>query len=103
MVWGVVGAVLNPALSTLSHLPLKYKPQPVVMPKGVPAQPETSRADIDAALERLQPVAWVARTPASRAALTEQCMWRLIHVSKKMAELAVQAKGSYGQGLGEEL
>lgn len=67
--------------------------------------PPTSEADLDAAISALQTKApeWAATPPAGRAALLRACLPTVLAVAEEAAAAATAAKGSYGQGIGEEL
>lgn len=62
-------------------------------------------ATIDAAFERLSSKAanWAAVSTAKRARLLDECLACLPALAKEAAHEAALAKGSYGNGDGEEL
>ncbi|KAL4447993.1 hypothetical protein ABPG75_005212 [Micractinium tetrahymenae] len=80
-------------------------PSPVQLPQGFTPQPPTSEAQLDAVVAALQAKAgeWVAMPPARRAALLRACLPTTVAVAPEAAAAGTAAKGSWGQGIGEEL
>lgn len=102
--WGVLGQVLQPALGLACAVPaIRYAPEPVALPVGLPPMPASSQQQIDEAMNSLNKTRWVKTPIKERVQLLDRCMWNVIGKAKEFAELSVKAKGSYGQGLGEEL
>lgn len=71
-------------------------------PEEIPATPI---ADIDAAIAKLEQkkAAWVGVTTDERARMLQECKRECLSVARKAALEAVNAHGSYGNGIGEEL
>jgi hypothetical protein len=104
MIWGALGIGLQPILGGLSAIKaLKYPPQPACLPTGHSTIPPTSPAEVDAALARLDPGAWVATPAPQRAQLLQRCLRNCVSNMERLATLGVAAKGSYGLGAGEEM
>ena len=67
--------------------------------------PPTSEAQLDATVAALQSKAaeWVGTSPQGRAALLRACLSTTLAVAEEAAAAGTDAKGSWGQGVGEEL
>ncbi len=104
MVWGVLAAVLQPVLGLASSIQaIKIKPKPAVLPVGLAPHPASTREQVEAAIQQLDPQSWVTAPASKRAALLDRCMHNLVDAAPEVARLSVQAKGAYGAGLGEEM
>ncbi|KAG1656430.1 hypothetical protein FOA52_009645 [Chlamydomonas sp. UWO 241] len=101
-----IGAALQPVLGAVASIPgLRKHPIPVLPPRPFPQQPDDSTADLDAAVSRLKgrADAWVATSPSERVAMLTDCLDAFGAVAPCLAGDCVRAKGSYGNGSGEEL
>lgn len=103
----IIGGVQQPVLGLAERLLSKRKPPvtPVRLPKGFDPVPPTSEAQLDATIAALQSKAseWVGTSPKDRAKLLRACLTTTLEVAKEAAAASTDAKGSYGQGIGEEL
>ena len=100
-----IGSALQPALGLLSSIPgIRRSPATHAPPRPFAPQPATSPQDLDAKIARLDAAkrSWVAQTPAHRIELLRKVLANCLEVAPYLASDCVQAKGSYGGGLGEE-
>ncbi|KAL4444976.1 hypothetical protein ABPG77_004026 [Micractinium sp. CCAP 211/92] len=102
-----LGTAQQPLLGVAQGLLKGWRPQPspVQLPQGFTPQPPTSEAQLDSILAALQAKSgeWAATPPAGRAALLRACLPTTLAVAPEAAAAGAAAKGSYGQGIGEEL
>lgn len=107
-VWDLVGAGLQPLLRVSNALipgSLRTRPGTAKLPCPPPPQPETSLADLDAILKRLDGAKqqWVKVGTKERQQLLHQCTANFISICHEIAQASAIAKGSYESGLGDEM
>lgn len=99
-----IGQTVGGGLGFAASLIRRPPPKPVTHPRPFPPQPATTKEEIEAKLARLEASkkAWVATSCKDRVVLLESMMKELLEVAPALARDTIQAKGSWGGGLGEE-
>ncbi|GBF87574.1 NAD-dependent aldehyde dehydrogenase [Raphidocelis subcapitata] len=106
--WDVVGVGLQPILRTLNAMiprVARTRARPARLPRPPPPQPETSPAELEAIVSRVDAskAQWTRVPARERARLLKDCTQNFIRMAREFAEAGAVAKGAYEGGLGDEM
>jgi hypothetical protein len=103
-----VGVGLQPILRTLNAMiprVARTRPRPARLPRPPPPQPETSPAELEAIVARVDAskAQWTRVPARERGRLLKACTDNFIRMAREFAEAGAAAKGAYEGGLGDEM
>lgn len=101
-----IGSLIQPLLGLLASIPgIRKSPEPLAPARPFEAQPDTPRDELDSKIARLKAssLSWVDLPIAGRIEILQKVLENTLVGGQFLASDCVQAKGSSGGGLGEEL
>ena len=101
-----IGSMIQPLLGLLASIPgIRKSPLPPAPARAFEPQPDTPRDELDTKISRLKASAlsWVDLPIAGRIEILQKVLKNTLVGGQYLASDCVQAKGSSGGGLGEEL
>lgn len=105
--WRLLGAANAPVLGAAEYALSGAKPQakPVALPKAPAAREATPCPELDQILHKLESSqqAWAQCADRERAQLLRSCLKTTLDTYQEACKVSVDAKGSFGAGLGEEM